>query len=333
MTSSNNQQEKTSRASEDNARRGTVLRKSLGEYTVECDGATVACSISSTLRKVLVYPHADPSSRRPTVDKVEDIRQVDPVAIGDHVEFIDTGDDSGMITEVLPRRNKLSRRAAGPKPLEQVIVANVDQVIPVVSIAKPKLKWALLDRYLADAESADIPSLICITKMDLASDDITDEARVYEDIGYKVILTSAMSGQGIEELKQALKDRVSVFVGKSGVGKTTLLNAIQPGLGLRVAEVSQVTGKGKHTTSHLELFKLECGGAVVDTPGMREFGLWESEKVNLAYLFREMRPFLGQCRFGADCSHTHEPGCAIKQAVESGQIAEHRYESYIKMRR
>jgi ribosome biogenesis GTPase len=292
----------------------------------------IACSISSTLRKVLVYPFADPSSRRPTVDKVEDIRMVDPVAINDEVEFIDNGDGTGMIVEVLPRKSKFSRLAAGPKPVEQVIVANVDQVVPIMAVAKPKLKWQLLDRYLADAESVDLPSLICFTKVDLIDEDeFREDSALYESIGYPTVLTSAIDGRGLDELREHLSNKVSVFIGKSGVGKTTLLNAIQPGLGLRVNEVSDVTGKGKHTTSHLELFELDTGGCVVDTPGMREFGLWEREGYDTAWLFREMRPFLGKCRFGTGCTHTHEPDCAIKDAVESGEIAERRYESYVRM--
>ena len=315
---------------------GRVFKKTLGKYFVHTHNdasIVVECSISSTLRKTLVYPFADPSSRRPTVDKVEGIKVVDPVAINDTVSFVDAGDGSGLITEVLPRRNKQSRRAAGSKPLEQVIVANVDQIVPVLSAAKPEPKWALLDRYLADAESAGIAALICITKLDLVDEDrFLEEMRVYERIGYRVVMTSAVTGSGLEEFKEALKGQISVFVGKSGVGKTTLLNAIQPGLGLRVGEVSGSTGKGKHTTSHLEMFELDFGGGVVDTPGMREFGLWKADDTDVAWLFPEMRPLIGQCKFGADCSHTHEPGCAIKQAVEAGHIAEWRYESYLKMK-
>ncbi len=267
--------------SEHTKRKGGVFWKSTGSYRVKCeDGEEVVCTISGSLRKVLVYPHADPSSRRPTVDRVEDIRMVDPVAINDEVEFIDNGAGTGMIIEVLPRRSKFSRLAAGPKPIEQVIVANVDQVVPVVAVAKPKLKWTLLYRYLADAESVELPSLICFTKMDLVDEEeFRKEARVYEEIGYPVVLTSAVDGRGLEELVAALKDRVSVFVGKSGVGKTSLLNAIQEGLGLRVNGISDATGKGKHTTSHLEMFELKVGGPVVDTPGMREFGLWSGEEV------------------------------------------------------
>jgi ribosome biogenesis GTPase len=313
---------------------GQVFRKSTGQYFVKADGKIVVCSISSTLRKHLVYPTADPTSVRPHVVEVKDIKTVDPVAIGDMVSFVDAGNDSGMITEILPRRNKLSRSAAGRKPLEQVIVANIDQVIPVVAAARPAPKWRLLDRYLADAEAAGIPVLICITKLDLADENrLMEGVGIYERIGYPAVLTSAVSGKGIDECKEMLEGRISVLVGKSGVGKTTLLNAIQPGLGLRVREVSGSTGKGKHTTSHLELFELDCGGGVVDTPGMREFSLWDIDGTDVASLFPEMRPYIGHCRFGLNCSHTHEPECAIKEAVEAGDIAESRYESYVRMKR
>jgi ribosome biogenesis GTPase len=261
---------------------------------------------------------------------VDDINMIDPIAVGDEVAFIDSGDGTGMITEILPRTRKLSRQAAGKKPLEQVIVSNADQVIPVLAAAKPKPKWKLLDRYLATAEAADHPAIVCITKMDLANcDTLIDDVSVYRRIGYPVILTSAVTGEGLDELENVLKDRTSVLLGKSGVGKTTLLNAIQPGLGLRINDVSNSTGKGKHTTSHLEMFELECGGRIIDTPGMREFGIWNADTMDIAGLFPEMRPYIGSCRFGLGCSHTHEPGCAIKEAVEAGDIAYHRYQSYL----
>lgn len=320
-------------------RTGRVFRKSTGNYFVKTDEGEVLCSISSTLRKHLVYPAADPSSLPRRVVAVEDIAMVDPVAVNDEVYFTDAGDGRGMITDILPRRSKFSRSAAGPKkqrktgkPYEQVIVANVDQVIAVFAAVKPAPKWNLLDRYIAGAESLDLPSVVCITKMDIADEEeLSDAMRPYEEIGYPVVLTSAVDGTGLDEFRAALKDKVSVLIGKSGVGKTSLLNAIQPGIDLRVNEISEATGKGKHTTSHLEMFEFDFGGSVVDTPGMREFGLWEGDEVDIAYLFREMRPFIGECKYGYDCSHTHEPGCAIKDAVEQGRIDEHRYRGYLQM--
>jgi ribosome biogenesis GTPase / thiamine phosphate phosphatase len=317
----------------DRTMQGTVVRKSQGFYDVEVDGQTLQCALSNKLRKQLVFPIADPGSIRRRVMAVEEIRAVDPVAIGDVIRFVDAGDGTGLINEVLPRQNKLVRRAAGPKPLEQVIVANVDQVIAVFAATFPDPKWELLDRYLAAAESQELPAIICITKIDLAdSAALADEVNAYERIGYPVVRTSARSGVGIGELREILRGRVSVLMGKSGVGKTSLLNAVQPELGLRVNAVSQITGKGKHTTTHLEMFGLEGGGRIVDTPGMREFALWGVGDADLAETFPEMRPFLGQCRFGIGCQHEQEPGCAIKAAVQRGTISRRRYESYLRLK-
>ncbi len=312
---------------------GIVYKKTQGHYTVEDQGRPVVCSISNKLRKQLVYPTAAPWSLRPHVVRVDDIRTVDPVAIGDRVRYVNSGDGTGMIVEVLQRTNHLNRRAAGDKPLEQVIVANVDQIVAVFAAANPAPKWWLLDRYLAAAESADLPALICITKLDLADRaSIEGEVRAYERIRYSVVVTSAVTGEGTECLREELRGRVSVLAGSSGVGKTTLLNTLQPGLGLRVGEVNRATGKGKHTTSSLEMFSLAFGGSIVDTPGMREFALWGDADLDVAELFREMRPLLGRCRFGAGCAHVHEPGCAIKEAVASGGISTRRYESYLRMK-
>lgn len=314
------------------SRRGSVFRKSLGRYFVKDDGRTVICTISNKLRKALVYPLADPSSIRPHVVTVNDIGAIDPVAVGDVVSFIDSGDGTGMITEVIPRRTKLSRLASGAKPLEQVLAANLDQIVTVFAAASPTPKWGLLDRYLASAESSGLPVLICITKADLAKEGFKDELRVYEKIGYSTVLTSAVAGAGLEELKELLRGRLSALIGKSGVGKTTLLNAVQPGLGLRVGEISDSTGKGKHTTSYLEMFELDFGGSIIDTPGMREFGLWGVNMKDIAHLFPEMRPYIGKCRFGMGCSHSHEPECAVKEAVEAGRIAPSRYKSYLNLK-
>lgn len=326
-------------------RKGVVFRKLLGTYTVHCDGEIVQCAISSKLRKSLEYWWG--ASQSPDVHKhvkqVHDIREVDPVAIGDRVRFVDAPDRAehrGMIVEVLPRQNQLSRlasqqeRKSGPKPIEQVLVANVDQVVPVFSVRQPKPKWALLDRYLASAEAARIPATICINKTDLVreGDEIDEIVALYTGLGYRVLSTSTVTGEGIAAFAQVIQGHISAFVGKSGVGKTSLLNAVQPELGLRVNEVRQASGKGKHTTSHLEMFALDGSGGVVDMPGMREFELWQPpDEGGLASLFVEMRPHIGSCRFGLDCSHLHEPGCAIQEAVANGQISERRYQSYRKM--
>jgi ribosome biogenesis GTPase len=312
---------------------GIVTRKALGRYAVVSGGETWDCGISSKLLKELVFPIADPSSLPKRVVAVKGIKSVDPVAVGDEVEFTEGDDGTGMIMRVLPRRTKLSRLAAGPKPVEQVIVANIDQVVIVVAAAKPKPKWNLLDRYLVNAEASSVPALVCITKMDLVDETrFRRDVGVYLDLGYRLIFTSAIMGTGIEEMRDALKDRASVLAGISGVGKTTLINTLQPGLGLRVREVSKSTGKGMHATTWLEMFDLDLGGRIIDTPGMREFGLWNVPDEDLPVLFPEMRPYVGRCRFGLSCSHTHEPGCAIKEAVEEGEILERRYRSYLNIR-
>ena len=316
---------------------GVVFRKMLGHYTVHANGRDIDCVLSSLLRKQLIYPTADPTSLRHRVREVREVEHIDPVAIGDQVRFIDAGDGSGMINEVLPRRSTLSRPAPvpGQRVFEQVIVSNVDQVIPVFAAASPTPKWGLLDRYLVSAEASGLPALIVITKLDLVSKNHQLEAdlEVYRRIGYTVHMVSSVSGQGLEELKALLAGRTSVLIGKSGVGKTSLLNAIQPGLGLRVKEVGcGEVGKGRHTTTHLEMFGLEVGGALVDTPGMREFGLWDVSGEDLALYFPEMAGYVGGCKFGLSCRHDGEPGCAIRQAVMAGKISPYRYKSYLNLR-
>lgn len=313
---------------------GVVFRKTLGHYNVHANGREIDCVLSSLLHKQLIYPTADPTSLSHRVQEVRELDHVDPVAIGDHVRYVDAGDGRGMITEILPRRNKLSR-PAGHQAFEQVIVSNADLVLPVVAAANPTPKWGLLDRYLVSAEAADLPSLILINKLDLAwkNPSLDREVEIYRRIGYPVLLVSAVTGEGIEELKHALQGKLSVMVGKSGVGKTSLLNAIQAGLGLRVKAVSQgEQGKGRHTTTHLEMFKLDFGGALVDTPGVREFGLWNIPGEELAYLFPEMADYVGQCKFGLSCRHDQEPDCTIRKAVIAGKISPQRYKSYMHLR-
>ena len=314
---------------------GLVVRKTTGSYTVQTEAGVITCSISNRLRKHLVYPMRDPSSLGYyKVVTVEDIKQVDPVAIGDQVRLTDAGHGSGVISEILPRSSKLTRRAAGKKPLEQVIVANADQAVVVMSAAQPAPQWNLLDRYLASVEVSELAALICLTKLDLVrgtdgEPEIAARAGEYAALGYTVLLTSAGSGEGIDALREQLAGRLSVLIGKSGVGKTTLLNALQPGLGQRVGVVNAQINKGRHTTTHLEMFPLDSGGYIVDTPGMKQFGLWAIEPEDVALLYREIAPQVGRCKFKLDCTHRHEPGCEVRAAVTRGEISQRRYESYL----
>jgi ribosome biogenesis GTPase len=316
---------------------GVVFRKTLGHYTVHTHGREIDCSLSSLIHKQLIFPTADPTSVRHAVQEVREIDHVDPLAIGDRVRYVDAGGGRGLITEILPRDSKLSRPAPVPgrRVFEQVIVSNADQIVPVFSAANPTPKWGLLDRYLVSAEASGLPALIVINKLDLAwkNPELDAEIEIYRRIGYPVLLASALTGEGVEELRQTLQGKLSVFIGKSGVGKTSLLNAIQPGLGLRVKAVSNgEVGKGRHTTTHLEMFELDFGGALVDTPGMREFGLWDITTEELADLFPEMAEYVGQCKFGLSCRHDREPGCAIRKAVMAGAVSPYRYQSYMRLR-
>ena len=327
-----------------NTYQGIVYKKSTGHYWVNAGEETIVCSISSKLRRELIYPikmHSKPKYMQ-KVMATDDIHAVDPVAIGDMVEFVEaeesgTDNRSGMILNVLPRKSKLTRGASGKKPLEQVVVANLDQIVAVLSCAQPKPKWGMLDRYLVSAESCEVPAVICMTKFDLvkgnrAEAEILKEVEYFRSIGYTVLVTSADDGTGLEDFKLAIGGKMSALVGMSGVGKTSILNAIQPGLGLRVNEVNTNIDKGRHTTTHLEMFPLDMGGAIVDTPGMKVFGLWESASEDIQLLFREMASYAGKCRFGFSCSHEHEPSCAIKRAVEDGMISPRRYKSFLAIR-
>ena len=316
---------------------GVVFRKTTGHYTVHSNGRELDCTVSSLLHKQLITSIADPTSLSTRVQSVREIDHMDPVAIGDRVRYVKADEERGMIVEVLPRDSKLSRPAPvpGQRVFEQVIVSNANLVLPVFAVANPTPKWGLLDRYLVSAEAAGLPCLIVINKADLAwkNPGFDEEIEIYRRIGYPVLLVSAVTGEGIEELKHALHGKQSVLVGKSGVGKTSLLNAIQPGLGLRVKAVGHgELGKGRHTTTHLEMFELEFGGRLVDTPGIREFGLWDIAAEELADLFPEMARHVGRCKFGLSCRHDQEPGCAVRKAVMTGSISPYRYQSYMRLR-
>jgi ribosome biogenesis GTPase len=249
------------------------------------------------------------------------------VVIGDKVRVRRLTDTTGMIEEILERRNELVRGAAGGSRYLDVIAANLDELIVVHSLREPDLNLGRLDRFLLIAEAAEIPAVVCLNKVDLARGEFDREAAIYEAAGYPVILTSATEVVGVDVLRELLIGKTTAMVGPSGVGKSSLLNDIQPGLRLRTAEISESTGKGRHTTTTAELLALTDGGWVADTPGLRELAIRDVEPEDLAWLFPEFRPLAPQCRF-ADCTHREEPGCAVREAVGRGEIAPERYRSY-----
>jgi ribosome biogenesis GTPase len=252
------------------------------------------------------------------------------VAVGDQVWVSPGQAGHGVIERVLPRRTVLARPDPHNDDLSQVIVSNVDQVLIVSSWEEPPLWLELIDRYLIAAQEGNLEPLICLNKIDLAGDefDYREEMRVYEELGHTVLYTSVETGEGIDELRAHLAGRSTVLAGLSGTGKSSLLMAVQQDLELRVSDVSDYSGHGKHTTSQVSLLRLDEGGYVVDTPGIRELGLITVHRPELVLYFPEIAELVGQCRFN-DCTHSHEPGCAVIEAVEDGRIPLSRYESYL----
>ena len=261
----------------------------------------------------------------------------DLVAVGDQVTVTLNEDGSGTIESVAPRRSVLSRArpAANGRQVsqdrEQVMVANPDQVVLVFSIAQPEPSLRKLDRLLVVTELNELPTVICVNKMDLSTPEAARaKFNIYKQLGYTLVFTSVLENTGIDELRALLKDKLSVFAGSSGVGKTSLLNTVQPELGLKVGRVSDATTKGMHTTRHSELIALEMGGYVADTPGIRGVAIFDIEASELDGYFREIAPHVAGCEF-SDCTHSHERKCAVIAAVESGEISPERYDSYLRL--
>ncbi len=250
------------------------------------------------------------------------------VVTGDHVLFQQLDDDYGVIERVNARIGVLSR---GSGRQEHIIVANIDQVVIIASAADPPLKPNLIDRFLISAEKGDVRAVVCINKVDLIDPaELQSVAGLYGRLGYEVVLTSAEQNTGIARLRWLLQDRESVLAGQSGVGKSSLLNAIQPGLRLSTGDVSDWSRKGRHTTRRAELMQLKSGGWVIDTPGIRQMQLWDVIAEEVEGFFVEFRPWVRYCKF-PNCSHTHEDGCGVKTAVDRDFIARARYESYLKI--
>lgn len=256
------------------------------------------------------------------------------VAVGDRVWVAPSGESGGLIERVDERQSVLSRQDPSARvAAEDVILANPDQVLVVFAAAQPEPHLRMLDRFLVVAEANELPAVICVNKVDLVGLEAARELFTeYERIGYPVIYASAIDGLGIDALRELLRDRMTVFTGPSGVGKSRLLNAIHPGLNLRVGELREVASKGKHTTRGAHLLPLPIGEEtyVADTPGIRELGLYDMDPANLQFAFVEMEPYLHNCRYPG-CTHDHEPDCAVRRAVEEGAISVARYDSYLRL--
>jgi ribosome biogenesis GTPase len=300
---------------------GLVVSDQSGFFSVELDdGRVVVCRLRGRL--------------------MEEAQSSDIAAIGDRVKIQILEDGTGTIEEVAERSGALSRavrtegnRGAGQAERQQVIIANADQAIFIFAAAQPNPNFRQLDRFLVAGERAEIRRLtIILNKIDL---DPKEKSRqrfdVYRDIGYPVLCTSALQGEGIDELRALLQDRISVFTGPSGVGKSSLLNVLQPGLERQVKQVSESSQEGMHTTRDSRLIKLDCGGYLADTPGVRNLNIWDVEPEELDGYFIEIADHVSQCRFN-DCTHLSEPGCAVRAAVDKGDISKLRYDSYLSLR-
>ena len=292
---------------------GTVVRNTGSSYIVRTDdGQMVECRVKGNFR-------------------LKGIRTTNPVAVGDGVTVRDDGE---WITAIDPRRNYIIRKASNLSKQSHILAANIDVALLVVTVARPETSTTFIDRFLASAEAYSVPVVIVFNK----TDDLSPEERdtvdyltlLYTHIGYEVLHISATQGTGIDALNAQMLGKVTLLTGHSGVGKSTLINRLIPGLNIRTAEISEAHGTGMHTTTFSALYDLPEGGSVIDIPGIKGFGTFDMEPEEIAHYFREIFDIGRQCRFD-NCTHTHEPGCAVLQAIEAHQIAPSRYQSYLSM--
>ena len=296
---------------------GRVIKSTGSWYDVRDDaGMVVSCRLRGKIR-------------------LDGLRTTNPVAVGDLVNFEKERDkDTCVIDKILPRTNVIVRKSVNLSKESHIIAANVDQAILVATIAQPRTSTGFIDRFTVTAEAYHIPTIIVFNKCDIYNEEqnaVAEELmRVYNSIGYQSFMVSAKTGYNCDRLENIMKDKISMFSGHSGVGKSALVNRMDPNLDIRVGEISEVHEKGKHTTTFAQMYELCFGGYIIDTPGIKEFALFDMEKETLAQRFPEMRALMHDCHFN-NCTHLHEPHCAIKDAVEQGVIADWRYENYCNM--
>ncbi|MBE6346603.1 MAG: ribosome small subunit-dependent GTPase A [Bacteroidales bacterium] len=296
---------------------GIVIKSTGSWYEVrDIDGTVSLCRLRGKIR-------------------LDGLRTTNPIAVGDKVFYErEVNKDTCVINKILPRHNVIVRKSVNLSKASHIIAANIDQAILVATVAQPRTSTGFIDRFLVTAEAYHIPVTIVFNKCDLYDEEQTSAAEslisTFEEIGYQAFMISAVTGFQCDRLRDIMKDKVNLFSGHSGVGKSALVNRLDPNLNVRVGEISEVHEKGKHTTTFSQMFPLDFGGYIIDTPGIKEFGLYDMEKETLAQRFPEMRRLMHECKF-SNCTHQHEPHCAIKDAVENGDIAEWRYIDYCNM--
>lgn len=268
--------------------------------------------------------------------KLKELKVTNPIAVGDRVEYIleDEVENTGIITDILERDNYIIRKSVHKTAHGHMLASNLDQAVLIATLALPRTSLGFIDRFLVSAETFRIPSKIVFNKIDLFNEEglaqLDEICQMYEAIGYECLQTSASEAIGIEAFEQLLKGKKSLISGHSGVGKSTLVNSIAPDLSLRTSEVSSFANKGVHTTTFAEMFEIQPETYIIDTPGIKELGLFDIENQELSHYFPEMRKLLGHCKFH-NCLHVNEPKCAVIEALEAGEIAPERYESYLSM--
>lgn len=295
---------------------GLVIKNTGSWYTVLTDGGnTIDCKIKGNFR-------------------LKGIRSTNPVAVGDRVEIVRNHEGTAFITNISDRRNYIIRKSSNLSKQSHIIAANVDQAFLIVTVKYPETSTTFIDRFLASAEAYSVPVTLVFNKVDLLQDDerryLDMMVTLYETVGYDCLKVSAETKEGMDRLLPLLKDKITLFSGNSGVGKSTMLNFIVPGAELRTAEISDAHNTGMHTTTFSEMLPLTDGGWVIDTPGIKGFGTFNMEPEEICGYFKEIFKFSKGCRFN-NCTHTHEPGCAVRKAVEEHYIAESRYVSYLSM--
>lgn len=295
--------------------KGLVIKSTGSWYMVRSEsGETVECRIKGKFR-------------------MDGIKNTNPVAVGDKVTYeLESEENKGVITELEPRRNYIIRKSTNLSKQSHIIAANMDQAFLLVTLAMPRTSAGFVDRFLITAEAYSIPVSLVFSKIDIYTKEENVELqqlkKLYENIGYRCYEVSALKGQGIEQLKSLMINKTSLISGHSGVGKSSLVNALDSGLKLKTGELSAAHSKGIHTTTFAELFELSNGGFIIDTPGIKEFGMFDMKKEELSHFFPEMRALFNKCKYDS-CLHLTEPGCAVKKGVEEGTIAESRYNTYV----